>query len=230
VGDARFEDAHTIAIRSGATLSLVHAERTLISTGSSPYRPACFPFDRPGVYDSDTILELNTIPKSLAVVGTGAVGSEYACTFGALGTKVHLIDSRDVLLPFLDSEVSAALTRAMGANGIELHWGERVAECNCEEDEITLTLQSGRIVHTEAVSSAKKRSGLHLLRDFASSCRMWLVPAHPLAPFLTCRRRGRESVPSQTARFVSRAQGEASTFERCHTRLHGLALQVLRLA
>ena len=35
--------------------------------------------------------------------GAGAVGSEYACTFGALGTKVHLIDSRDVLLPFLDS-------------------------------------------------------------------------------------------------------------------------------
>jgi NAD(P) transhydrogenase len=157
VGDAQFEDAHTIAIRSGATWSLVHAERTLISTGSSPYRPAGFPFDAPGVYDSDTILELNTIPKSLAVVGAGAVGSEYACTFGALGAKVHLIDSREVLLPFLDSEVSAALTRAMGGSGIELHWGERVAECNYAGDEITLTLQSGRIVHTEAVLVAAGR-------------------------------------------------------------------------
>ena len=157
VGDARFEDAHTIAIRSDATSSLVHAERTLISTGSSPYRPAGFPFDTPGVYDSDTILELSTIPKSLAVVGAGAVGSEYACTFAALGTRVHLIDSRDVLLPFLDSEVSAALTRAMGGSGIELHWGERVAECNCASGEITLTLQSGHIVHTEAVLVAAGR-------------------------------------------------------------------------
>jgi NAD(P) transhydrogenase len=87
VGDARFEDAHTIGIRSGATSSLVRAERTLISTGSSPYRPAGFPFNRPGVYDSDTILELKNIPKSLAVVGAGAVGREYACTFSALGTK-----------------------------------------------------------------------------------------------------------------------------------------------
>ena len=130
VGDARFEDAHTIGIRSGTTSSLVRAERTLISTGSSPYRPAGFLFDRPGVYDSDTILEMDTIPKSLVVVGAGAVGSEYACTFGALGTKVQLIDSRDVLLPFLDSEVSAALTRAMGGSGIELDWGERVAECD----------------------------------------------------------------------------------------------------
>ena len=157
VGDARFEDAHTIAIRSGATSSLAHAKRTLISTGSSPYRPAGFPFDTPGVYDSDTILELKTIPKSLAVVGAGAVGSEYACAFAALGTKVHLIDSRDVLLPFLDSEVSAALARAMGGSGITLHWGERVAECNCEGGEITLTLQSGHIVHTEAVLVAAGR-------------------------------------------------------------------------
>src|SRR6202158_975668 len=49
VGEAHFEDAHTIAVRSGATSRLVRAERTLISTGSSPYRPAGFPFDRPGV-------------------------------------------------------------------------------------------------------------------------------------------------------------------------------------
>jgi NAD(P) transhydrogenase len=157
VGDAHFEDAHTIGVRSGATSRLLRAERTLISTGSSPYRPAGFPFDRPGIYDSDTILELNTIPKSLAVVGAGAVGSEYACTFGALGTKVHLIDSRDVLLPFLDPDISAALTRAMRRSGIEMYCGERVAECNCAGPEITLTLQSGCIVRTEAVLVAAGR-------------------------------------------------------------------------
>ena len=90
VGEAHFEDAQTIGVRSGADVRLVRADSTLISTGSSPYRPAGFPFDKPGVYDSDTVLELDAIPKSLAVVGAGAVGSEYACTFGALGTKVHL--------------------------------------------------------------------------------------------------------------------------------------------
>ena len=157
VGDAQFQDAHTISVRSGATSRFVRAERTLISTGSSPHRPAGFPFDRPGVYDSDSILELDTIPKSLAVVGAGAVGSEYACTFAALGTKVHLIDSRDVLLPFLDSEVSAALTRAMRRTGIEMHCGERVAECNSAGREISLTLQSGSIVRTEAVLVAAGR-------------------------------------------------------------------------
>ncbi len=157
VGDAHFEDAHTISVRSGATARFVRAEKTLISTGSSPHRPAGFPFDRPGIYDSDTILELDTIPKSLVVAGAGAVGSEYACIFGALGTKVHLIDSRDVLLPFLDSEVSAALTRAIRRNGIEMHCGERVAERTCADREITLTLQSGCVVRTEAVLVAAGR-------------------------------------------------------------------------
>jgi len=157
VGDAHFEDARTIGVRSSATSRLVRANRTLISTGSSPYRPVGFPFNRPGIYDSDTILKLNTIPKSLAVVGAGAVGSEYASTFAALGTKVHLIDSRDVLLPFLDSEVSAALTRAMRRSGIEMHCGERVADCSCADPEITLTLQSGCVVRTEAVLVAAGR-------------------------------------------------------------------------
>lgn len=157
LGDAQFEDAHTIGVRSETTSRSVRADRTLISTGSSPHRPVGFPFDRPGVYDSDSILELDTIPKSLAVVGAGAVGSEYACTFAALGTKVHLIDSRDILLPFLDSEVSEALARSMRRSGIEMHGGERVAECNSAGHEITLTLQSGRVVRTEAVLVAAGR-------------------------------------------------------------------------
>jgi NAD(P) transhydrogenase len=157
VGDAQFEDAQTIRVRGSDRSSLIRAERTLIATGSSPQRPAGFPFDKPGIYDSDTILKLETIPKSLAVVGAGAVGSEYACTFGALGTKVHLIDSRDVLLPFLDSEISSALTRAIRASGIEMYCRERVAEFSCTGCETTLTLESGRLVRTEAVLVAAGR-------------------------------------------------------------------------
>lgn len=157
VGEAQFKDAHTIRVRNHATSNLICAGRILIATGSSPNRPANFPFDKPGIYDSDSILELEKIPKSLAVVGAGAVGSEYACTFRALGTEVHLIDSRDALLPFLDSEVSEALTRAMRRNGIEMHCGERVADCNCAEHDVTLTLQSGSIIQTEAVLVAAGR-------------------------------------------------------------------------
>ena len=85
----------------------------------------------------------------MAVVGAGVIGSEYACTFAALGAHVHLIDGRDVLLPFLDAEVSRALTAAMERDGIVFHWNERARPASCRTgptgpDGVTLTLRSGR--------------------------------------------------------------------------------------
>lgn len=103
VGNAKFENAHTIQVSTGSESQVIWAE---------------FPFGAPGVFDCDTILELNTIPKSVTVAGAGAAGSEYACTFGAPGTDVHRIDGRDVLFRFLDREVWEALTRAMTGTGI----------------------------------------------------------------------------------------------------------------
>ena len=163
-GEAQFQDPHTIAVRHGNSCNLLRAERVLIATGSSPFCPGEFPFGSPGIYNSDTILDLKTIPRSLTVVGAGAVGSEYACTFAALGTEVHLIDSRDVLLPFLDSEVSETLTRAIRASGIELHCGERVSQCVCAGGKVALRLQSGNEVRADAVLvAAGRRSNTRML-------------------------------------------------------------------
>src|SRR6185436_16832124 len=100
----------------------IYGEKILIATGSSPLRPSLFPFDLAHIYDSDTILDLDRLPKTLAVVGAGVIGSEYACTFAALGVEVHLIDGREALLPFLDAEVSQALCAAMERNHVIFHW------------------------------------------------------------------------------------------------------------
>src|ERR1043166_4657700 len=103
-GAGSFTGDHTVrvcAISDGREV-LLTAGHILIAPGSSPVRPPLFPFGTQGVYDSDTILELDRLPGSLAVIGGGVIGSEYACTFAALGTRAHLIDGRDILLPFLD--------------------------------------------------------------------------------------------------------------------------------
>src|SRR5207249_4417761 len=98
------------------------------------------------------------LAKSLAVVGAGVIGSEYACTFAALGVQVHLIDGRDVLLPFLDAEVSHTLSAAMERNGILFHWKEKVLECAGRgEDGIELKLTSGAVVKVDAVLVAAGR-------------------------------------------------------------------------
>ncbi len=158
-GTGRFADAHTLEVVSnGAVHALLRGEKIVIATGSTPARPAEFPFGHPRVYDSDEILALGALPRRMAVVGAGVIGSEYACTFAALGAEVHLVDGRDVLLPFLDSELSRALAEAMAANGIRFHWKERVLECAAPpKGDLTLVLSSGARLQVDSVLVASGR-------------------------------------------------------------------------
>ncbi len=130
-GTASFVDAHTVrVVRNGGEELRLRGERILIATGSSPFRPKEFPFEHDRVHDSDELLHVQSLPKKLAVIGAGVIGSEYACTFAAIGAEVHLVDGRDALLPFLDGEVSRALAAAMTANGVQFHWQQRVTRCD----------------------------------------------------------------------------------------------------
>jgi NAD(P) transhydrogenase len=109
------------------------------------------------VHDSDEILEIGVLPKTLAVVGAGVVGAEYAGTFNALGVEVHLIDGRDSLLGFLDREISANIERAMAAAGVHFIWKEKVTRCDAPPTgDVTLTLSSGA---TLAVSDVLVAAG-----------------------------------------------------------------------
>ena len=83
-GAASFVDPNTVRV---APDTLLRGERILIATGSSPVRPAEFPFEHPRVHDSDEILEIGVLPKSLAIVGAGVIGAEYASTFAALAPR-----------------------------------------------------------------------------------------------------------------------------------------------
>jgi NAD(P) transhydrogenase len=124
-GTGSFVDPHTVAIAGPDGRSVyLEASKILVATGSSPLRPQEFPFHDDRICDSNQILELQALPKKLAVVGAGVIGCEYACTFAALGTEVHLIDGRRELLPFLDKEISAALSAAMSGSGVMFHWAE----------------------------------------------------------------------------------------------------------
>src|SRR5580704_16972427 len=123
-GSATFADAHTVHVGGDKPTSL-EGDYILIATGSAPIHPPGFPFGCREIYDSDTILQLDRLPETMAVVGAGVIGSEYASTFAALGASVHLIDGRNVLLPFLDAELSRALTAAMEKSGIRFHWSAR---------------------------------------------------------------------------------------------------------
>jgi NAD(P) transhydrogenase len=158
-GTAAFEDPHIIRVTpENGEPCRISAEHILIATGSSPVHPPGFPFGCREVYDSDTILEIDRIPGTMAVIGCGVIGSEYASTFAALGAAVHLIDKRDALLSFLDGEVSRALTQAMEKNGIVFHWKRQVSSYTQEPSGgLAITLDSGEVLNVDCVLIASGR-------------------------------------------------------------------------
>jgi NAD(P) transhydrogenase len=161
-GTASFEDPHVIRVMPLAVEPtpdlLLRGAQFLIAIGSVPVRPEIFPFDHPKIYDSDTILDIEGLPGKMAVIGAGVIGSEYACTFAALGTEVHILDGRDALLPFLDAEVSCALAGTMERNGIVFHWKEQVRTCvPAASGGVALSLLSGGTLDVDAVLVAAGR-------------------------------------------------------------------------
>jgi NAD(P) transhydrogenase len=157
-GMARFVDGHTIAIVSATGELTVQANSIVIAIGSSPARPPQFHFEHTRIHDSDEVINLESMPKSLAVIGAGVIGCEYACMFATLGVPVQLIDGRDCLLPFLDLEISQALLKAMTDLGVTFHWKEQVEVCAAPEDgDIQLSFASGKKLAVDAVLVAAGR-------------------------------------------------------------------------
>src|SRR5437016_1814230 len=131
----------------------------LIATGSAPYRPKDIPFDDELICDSDSILHIAKIPESLAVVGDGVIGCEYASIFAALGVDVHLVDGRTTLLPHLDREIVRVLLGEMQNRlGVTLHLGEDVASIERCDGRVALTMKDdGEQILTDMVLYAAGR-------------------------------------------------------------------------
>ncbi len=138
---------------------VLEAKNFLIATGSSPRRPAGFDFDDPEVHDSDSILELERLPKSFAIIGGGVIGSEYACVFSAFGCKIEVIEKRPRLMSFLDEAISDALMASMEKSGIALHLDDGVERVERVGDKLQLTLVSGKVMEVDQVMVSAGRVG-----------------------------------------------------------------------
>lgn len=112
----------------GVDDAIIEGDFILIATGSYPFQPPGIPFDGKFVHDSDTILNIKGIPKSLVIVGAGVIGCEYATIFAIMGTKVKLVNSHAEILTFLDPEIRGLLVDSMKADGIEFIVNQRVDE------------------------------------------------------------------------------------------------------
>lgn len=138
---------------------VLESDHFLIATGSRPRQPPCFDFGDAEVYDSDSLLEIDRIPKSLAVIGGGVIGSEYACVFATLGVQITVIELRSRLMSFLDHDVSDALLEEMRVAGIEVKLDSGVERLERDGDELKLTLKDNSEMRVDKVLVSAGRTG-----------------------------------------------------------------------
>ena len=145
-GDAHLVDAHTVHLeRLGAEPLTLTTDVVIIATGTRPRQPAGLPFETDEVWDSDQVLDMESLPGSMLVYGAGVIGCEYAATFSALGVQITLLEPRDTILPFVDHDVTRHLLAAFQDMGIRI--GTNAVLASVQGDEgvgVVLRLEDGR--------------------------------------------------------------------------------------
>jgi NAD(P) transhydrogenase len=165
-GVARFIDAHTVELTGGEALApegsarRITSEVFLVATGSRPHHPPDIPFEDEDVDDSDTILQLDRLPKTMLVVGGGVIGCEYAAMFAAMHVQVTLVEGRPRLLQFLDEEIAERLRGAMQALGVTFLLGRTTKSIRRVDGRgIVTVLDDGTEIDAEKVLASSGRSG-----------------------------------------------------------------------
>eukprot|EP00746_Dinoflagellata_sp_MGD_P156258 gnl/MRDRNA2_/MRDRNA2_85747_c0_seq3.p1 gnl/MRDRNA2_/MRDRNA2_85747_c0~~gnl/MRDRNA2_/MRDRNA2_85747_c0_seq3.p1 ORF type:complete len:618 (+),score=122.10 gnl/MRDRNA2_/MRDRNA2_85747_c0_seq3:101-1954(+) len=140
------------------------ADCVVIATGSKAFRLPNLPFDAPGVFESDTIAQINYLPKSLVVQGAGIIGIEYALIFSLLGSKVTIIHRDQDFAPMVDKDLRAALKEKLDRHGVNFRLGTNIksvtpAQGSTHEWPWVLVDTGDDIVQCDAFLSAAGRVG-----------------------------------------------------------------------
>jgi NAD(P) transhydrogenase len=160
VGTGSFVDPYTLEVRAANGRRRVSAERFVIAVGTTPTRPETMALDGRTVLNSDEIRRLSRIPRTLAVIGAGVIGLEYATMVAALGVHVTVVERQRRLLRFVDEEIVEALQYHLCGFGLQFRLGEEVKTVQrVRGDGAVLHLRSGMQLHSEVVLHTAGRQG-----------------------------------------------------------------------
>jgi NAD(P) transhydrogenase len=158
-GDGFLEGPTRVRVTGTGGTRVLETRFIAIAVGTTPGIPPGIQVDHAGVLTSDDILSLHQLPRTLAVVGAGIVGLEYATMFAALGVEVTLLDMRETLLEMVDREIVEALTNQARELGVTLRLGETVAGIERSGDQQIVALKSGKRFASEMVMVSAGRQG-----------------------------------------------------------------------
>ena len=159
-GLASFIDQNTIKVTTEDTERILIAEKIVIAVGTRPWRPGNFEFGNGVILDSNDILTMDRIPKSLTVVGGGVIGCEYGSMFATLGVKVTIVEQRNSILGFLDSELIDSLVYNLRQQKTCIITGDKVIHCCASPDGRAVTyMESGRRIVSDRLLVSAGRVG-----------------------------------------------------------------------
>ena len=160
-GMGYFAGPHAVEVDDlGGRTRKVTADKIVVATGTRPARPASVAFDDKTILDSDAIIHLDKVPRSMVVVGAGVIGMEYASMFAALGTKVTVVEKRDRMLEFCDEEVVEALKYHLRDLAVTFRFGETVASVESHPEGAITVLRSGKKIPADTVLYSAGRQGM----------------------------------------------------------------------
>jgi len=159
-GKAHFLDPQTLeVVKEDGEVVHVQAKSVLLAVGTRPFKPTHIPFDGVSIIDSDEILEIKELPRSMIVIGAGVIGIEYATIFSALDTVVTVVEPRDTMLDFIDKEIVEDFTYQLRDRNMKLIFGQTVEGVEKVDGKCRVTLKNGRVLTSEMVLFAAGRVG-----------------------------------------------------------------------
>ncbi len=158
-GQASFVDPTHVEITSVMGRYTIEAPFVIIGTGTKPAVSARVPINGRTIINSDQILSMPELPKTLVIVGGGVIGVEYTCMFATLGVRVILIEKRPRLLEFADSEMVEALSYHLRDIRVTMRLGEEVESVEETPSGVVANLQSKKKISCDALLYAVGRQG-----------------------------------------------------------------------
>jgi NAD(P) transhydrogenase len=158
-GIASFLDPHTIRVTGPQSFSDYQAENVIIATGTKPAESPKVPINGRSIVNSDQVLQMTDIPKTLIVVGGGVIGVEYTCMFATLGVRVILVEKRPRLLEFADAEIVEALSYHLRDHRVTLRLNEEVSSVDETPEGVVAHLESKKKLSGDGLLYAVGRQG-----------------------------------------------------------------------
>ncbi|MGZ4956122.1 MAG: FAD-dependent oxidoreductase, partial [Methylobacter sp.] len=159
--EAKLINEHLVQITPSdhSAVSLIEAKHIILATGSSPIDLSCAPIDNEFIIDSTMALNLDAVPKRLAIIGAGIIGLELAGIWNRLGAETILLEAQESFLSLADQQIAREAYRIYSEQGLELRLGARVISAKKGSKKVTIEYQDSEGTHALRVDKLIVASG-----------------------------------------------------------------------